>query len=242
MEPMQVKRIGRASDHVFELVVDDVVSGKLEPGSRLTETMLVQRSGLGRGPVREALNRLEERGLVLREPNFSCRISAFTNTDILDMIQVRAALEALASRLAAENATSEQLEHIREYLHLRAAELSKRDGTARIERRSEIDLGFHDRIANASGNSKLIKILCQDFYSTLRIWRRHQTDIVLNAEEDAKEHWKILEAIESREPEIAEFLMRRHIEKIRETYVNAFEKASSSLQNTNRKKQRVRYG
>lgn len=218
MSAAQVRPNGRASDYVFELVVEDVVSGKLTPGSRVTEGMLVERSGLGRGPVREALNRLEERGLVLREPNFSCRIAAFTERDILDMIQIRGVLEGLAARLAAQHATTEQIGGLRQHLEWRAADLAQHSASPG----TSIDLGFHDRVAIASGNAKLIKILCQDFYSTLRIWRRQQTNIELNTSEDALVHAKILNAIAGRDPEIAELLMRRHIEKVHEHYATAF--------------------
>lgn len=213
------KKSSRASDQVFELVVADVMSGRLEPGSRLTESMLTQRSGLGRGPIREALNRLEERGIVEREPNFSCRVAGFSDRDIIDMINVRAALEALAARLAAVNASDEQIEGIRRHLHTRAQQVSLHASGGDMPVATEIDLGFHDRVAMASGNARLIKILCEDFYSTLRIWRRYQKGLVLKAEEDAREHWRILQAIEHREPDVAEFLMRRHIERIRDMYL-----------------------
>jgi len=221
-QPRALKRSGDLVDRIFEQLVDGIMSGQLAPNQKLTEDALSKRFSVSRGPVREALRRLEERNLVEHEPNAGVRVTSFSLVDFLAMIQVREALEGMACRLAAQNMTDEEISEIRAYLEQRyqsdlqnaptnggAVDLSYRD----------IELEFHYRIASSCGNSALSKILSKDFYRTMRIWRRHQTEIPRRGNLDKEEHLKILRAIEDREPDFAEALMRRHIRDIRQNYL-----------------------
>lgn len=220
--PRAPKRSGDLVDRIFEQLVDDIMSGHLAPNQKLTENALSKLFSVSRGPVREALRRLEERNLVEHEPNAGVRVTSFSLVDFLAMIQVREALEGMACRLAAQNMTDEKIREIRAYLEQRyRSDLESAPtsgGTVDLSYR-DIELEFHYRIASSCGNSALRKILSKDFYRTMRIWRRHQTEIPRRGNLDKEEHLKILRAIEDREPDFAETLMRRHIRDIRQNYL-----------------------
>jgi DNA-binding GntR family transcriptional regulator len=223
--PRALKRTGDSVDRIFEQLIDDIMSGRLQPEQKLTEEAISKRFSVSRGPVREALRRLEERDLVQREPNAGVRVTSFSLTDFLAMVQVREALEGMACRLAAQNMTNENIRELSDYLDDRyQADLrdapAKESGEIKLDYR-DIELEFHYRIARACGNPALSKILSKDFYRTMRIWRRYQTEIPRRGNLDQDEHRKILRAIEDREPDFAETLMRRHIRAIRQNYVEA---------------------
>ncbi len=222
--PRALKRTGDLVDRIFEQLVDDIMSGQLAPNQKLTEEAISKRFSVSRGPVREALRRLEERNLVEHEPNAGVRVTSFSLNDFLAMIQVREALEGMACRLAAQNMPDEKIHEIRHYLNQRyeadLQEASQNGGSADTSYR-DIELEFHYRIAFSCGNSALSKMLSKDFYRTMRIWRRHQTEIPRRGNLDKDEHLKILRAIEDREPDFAETLMRRHIRDIRRNYLES---------------------
>lgn len=226
-KPRGQKRSGDSVDRVFEHLVDDIMAGRLQPGEKIKEGLISKRLSVSRGPVREALRRIEERGLITREPNVGARVSAFSAADFLHMIQVREALEGMACRLAASNMTQAQIDSARAFLESRAAADRDEapidpDGGTDLDYRG-IRLDFHHMIARDCGNPILTKLLCEDFYRTMRLWHRHQVQLPRRSHGDMEEHLKILQAIEDREPIFAEELMRRHIRMIRKRYVEAVE-------------------
>lgn len=86
-----------------------IISGALEPGSRLSEQGLAASLGVSRGPLREAIRRLEGRKLLERTPNIGVRVAALSLTDLKEILEVREALEGMACRLAARNMTDEEI-------------------------------------------------------------------------------------------------------------------------------------
>jgi GntR family transcriptional regulator of vanillate catabolism len=86
---------------------DFILSGELKPGDRISELPLVDRLGVSRTPIRMALVRLEEEGLLAAIPSGGFAVKAFSERDIYDAIEVRGALEGLAARLAAERGVTQ---------------------------------------------------------------------------------------------------------------------------------------
>lgn len=226
------KRRGDSAERVFEQLVDDILAGVIPPGQKLSEASLSARFSVSRGPVREALRRIEERGLISSQANTSARVTAFTALDFLNMIQVREALEGMACRLAAMVMTTDQIDELAAYLDRRSkADANEApvasDGKLDLSYR-DIDLGFHYRIARGCGNPMLSKILCEDFFRTMRIWRRYLSGVPRRGEADKSEHEKILLAIRDREPDFAETLMRRHIRSIHDNYLRFLGKSEQT--------------
>ena len=89
-------------DIVFHTLRKAIITGELPPGERLMETQLGEKLGVSRTPIREAIRKLELEGLVVMVPRKGAQVAQFTQKDIKDVLEVRAALEALAVRLASK--------------------------------------------------------------------------------------------------------------------------------------------
>ena len=87
-------------DIVFQTLRKAILTGELEPGERLMEIQLGEKLGVSRTPIREAIRKLELEGLVVMVPRKGAQVAHFTEKDIQDVLEVRAALEALAARIA----------------------------------------------------------------------------------------------------------------------------------------------
>lgn len=199
------KRMGGEVQRIFDALVDDILAGRLGPDEKLSEPALARRFGVSRGPLREAIRRLEERQLVRRTPNFGARVAHYTPQEILEHYAIREALEGLAARLAAENIAEEELIRLREVFE---AEVSRGYSGG-------YQKDFHMRIVRGSHNSRLIRLLGEDYYRLFKLWRRHAPWLQSGGPESWDDHRRILEAIEERDPEVAELLMRRHIARLR---------------------------
>src|ERR1700754_4129355 len=95
-------------DRIFPELEFDIVSGKLPMGAKLGEETLAARFGVSRGPLREALRRLEGGGLVVRLPHLGVRVGQLSKSDLAEVYEIREVLEGLAARLAAERMSYEE--------------------------------------------------------------------------------------------------------------------------------------
>ena len=136
---------------IKDVILQRIVEGSLEPGSRIVETRIAQELGVSQAPVREALRDLEQLGCVVHEPNRGCSVRAFSAEELLEAFPVRAALEALAARLAAERITTAELAELDELLERmrRAA----RGGDAHEQ--SQANASFHATVVRAARNRTL---------------------------------------------------------------------------------------
>lgn len=202
------------ADRVFSRLQDDIVLGALPPGTKLGETELAARYGVSRGPLREAIRRLESRKLLERVPHVGTRVASLKASDLIEIYRVREALEGMAARLAAENMTNDDIASLRELLSRHEQQQDLKEDTAYFQR--EGDLDFHYRIIQGSHNRTLIDLLIGEIYHLVRMYR-YQFSMTANRPQKAlAEHRRIIEAIESRDGEMAELLMRRHISRARE--------------------------
>ena len=103
-------------DVVAERIEAAIISGQLEPGSRLSEQALATSLGVSRGPLREAIRRLEGRKLLERTPNIGVRVAQLSLKDLNEILQVREALECLACSLAARNMPDAEIAALKKLL------------------------------------------------------------------------------------------------------------------------------
>ncbi len=197
------------ADKVFAQIQDAIVKGELEAGSRVSEAELVSRYGVSRGPLREALRRLEGRQLITRIPHVGVRIMALSLDELLQIYQVRETLEGLACRLAATHMTAAEIRELKVLLATHEQQIAEQDGRAYIQEEGNVD--FHYRIIHGSHNAVLIQMLCGELYHRVRIYRGQFSLTEGRPTKALGEHQRIVEAIEARDGELAEFLMRRHI-------------------------------
>ena len=207
------------ADRVFAQIQQEIVEGRLKPGSKISEPELARAYGISRGPLREAIGRLEACSLVVRKPNVGARVVALSLEQLLEIYQVREALEGMAARLAASAMSEAEIDDLRALLAQHRQQIEQEPGQAYFQK--EGDLDFHYRIVQGSKNSRLIQLLCNDLYHLVRLYR-HQFTRVSRANRALIEHEHILAAIADRDGEVAELLMRHHIRASRANIVRRF--------------------
>lgn len=203
------------SQQIFDALQTAIVTGDLGPGEKIREAELARKFGTSRGPLRDALRRLEARRLVTNTPNAGARVVSLSRTQLLELYQVREALEGLTCRLAAEHMTDAEIAELSALLDRHEAELKRKDGAEYF--RQEGDLDFHFRIAAGCHNELLRSALCEDHYQLMRLYRFKFSNRAGRPRRALVEHRHILDAIGDRDGELAELLMRRHIRNARQT-------------------------
>ena len=196
-----------ASDKTFFQLRQDIVEGDILSGSKLSETELATRYAVSRAVVREAINRLENCHLVERKPNVGARVVALSPERLVSLYQVRESLEGMAARLAATNMTDDEIDDLRALLstHLQTV----KSGETYYQEAGDVD--FHYRIILGSKNDHLISMLIEGIYHLIRMYRVQLGMVGPRVTTAFDEHRSIAQAIENRDGELAEILMRRHI-------------------------------
>ena len=195
---------GPLADSIYLNLLDAIYQGRLMPGSVVNEVLLAQEFGVSRGPVREAVRRLQGIQLVTRQPYAKSRVMSLSSEAALELFQLRMALEGMACNLATRRISDPEIDAL----------ISELESTRRPEGAAPKVFDFHERIVRACGNSRIINALCGDLYHLLRIYRRHSTITATERKEDAfDEHWQILRAMKARDASLAESLMRSHIHR-----------------------------
>lgn len=187
------------SEHAYRALAEAIIRGEIAPGAKLSEPELARRLGISRGPLREAVRQLEERGLVRRRPRAGVTAVQLSADDMLDLFTAREPLEGMAARLASGRATAAGVERLRAILR---DEGQQGDGTNRR---------FHAEVARLSGSARIMAILESDIYRLMRNWRHGKRIAAGRGARAAEEHRRITDAIAERDGELAELLMRRHI-------------------------------
>jgi DNA-binding GntR family transcriptional regulator len=195
MIPATPKR--RAADVAYDAIETLIATLQLEPGSAVVEADLVQRTGLGRTPVREALLRMVSAGLIEQEPRRGLRVSVVALADHLDLIQTRRVLEQLIAGCAARRATPAQRQGIVALAGdmIRAAEGGDLDEYMHADQR--LDHACHDACRNRSAVAAVVPLIIQ----CRRFWYayQHEGDIV----EGARRHMAMAEGISTGDAQAA---------------------------------------
>ena len=198
------------ADVAAQRLAHSIVTGRLAQGRRLTEAELARRFGIGRGPLREALRHLEGMRLVTRIPNAGARVVVLDRKTLSDLYAVREALEGMACRLAAAQMTDDEIAQLSVVLDLHEAQIKKQGGKVYAQRGGDLD--FHDHIARGSRNLTLMTMLGSEQNQLLRMCRYRTSHIAQRTLPALRQHRAIAEALAQRDAELAELLMRRHIQ------------------------------
>ncbi len=206
------------ADDVFDRIRNAIVSGELAPGSKVNEPQLSKLYGISRGPLREAIRRLEGCKLVEIKPNVGAKVVSLNREQAIEIYEVREVMEGLACRLAAAKASTEDCTRLRELLIQHEQQIQSENGRRYFQK--EGDLDFHYLIVQLSSNTRLFNLLCGELYHLLRLYRCQTSSEPFRPEQAFKEHHQIVDAIENRDGELAELLMKRHIARARETLIS----------------------
>lgn len=193
-------------DRAYYAIRELIVSLELPPGSVLNERELMERLGLGRTPVREALRTLARERLVEVYPRRGMFVSRVDVGDLAGLSEVRLSLESLAARLAAERATEADRDGCAELLDELERAAGERDERALIE----LDQRIHRHVYRCAHNPFLEQTLNEYYMLTLRIWFL-ALDRVARLDAAVREHRELLVAIRAGNADRAEEVMRRHV-------------------------------
>jgi DNA-binding GntR family transcriptional regulator len=202
----------------YERLKQAIMSGELLPGEQLVELALAEWCNVSRTPIREALTRLEQDGLVQRgERGLVVRESS--PEEILDIYDTRIVLEGRAAAVAAERRTSHDLLAMR-----RAEERSHRVSTEDPNAMAETNREFHRTVWRASHNESLIDLLER---LNLHLGRYPATTLAFPGRHKTShaEHKKLIDAIEARDAELASSIASRHFTAARDIRLRLWEEA-----------------
>jgi DNA-binding GntR family transcriptional regulator len=197
------------SDLAYTRVRGLILSGELAPGAVLPQASLAKTIGISTTPLREALRRLKQEGLVELDAHRDARVRPLDATEARDLLELRRSLDPLAASLAARRRTDADLIEVGAALDGLEA-LSTRPSLAQLESHHR----FHAAIHRASHNALLIDVLDGLWVKTDR-YRRHGLETGRSEEEQsarATEHRLLFEAVRDGAAEVAAELMHRHVE------------------------------
>jgi DNA-binding GntR family transcriptional regulator len=193
----------------FDSIKADIIGGQLAQGTKIVESDLALKYGISRGPLREAIHRLEQIKLIVRVPHAGSRVVTLDVKMMQDIYTAREALEGMAARLAARLMPAVEIEALTALLNQHARNISETEGKAYLQHEGDID--FHYRIARASQNHWILENLHGELYQLIRMCRHQSGQFPSRAHTALDQHRQIADAIARRDEELAELLMRRHI-------------------------------
>jgi DNA-binding GntR family transcriptional regulator len=194
-------------DIVFNTLRQAILKGELAPGERLMEVSLAQKLGVSRTPVREAIRKLELEGLVLMIPRRGAEVARISEKNLRDVLEVRRGLEDLAIELACARITDSQIVELKKANVNFENSLTSNDVTAI----AEADERFHEIIYKAAGNEKLVLVI-NNIKEQMYRYRLEYIKDGTKRQKLVSEHKEIVAALERRNLQEAQELMRNHIE------------------------------
>ena len=210
MKPIKVPEQRTLADVAAHRLAQSIVTGELAQGQKLNEAELAERFGMGRGPLREALRQLEGMRLVKHIPNAGARVVVLDRKTLSDLYAVREMLEGMACRLAAAHMSDDEIAQLSKLLDKHEEQIKKQGG--KVYSQSEGDLDFHYQIVRGSRNQMLMDLLGSEQYQLLRMCRYRTSRNAQRTKPALNQHRQIVDALVHRDGELAEMLMRRHIQ------------------------------
>ena len=195
------------SDLVQEEILRGIKTGELTVGAKLNEMELSARLRISRSPVREAFRALEEAGLVVLEKNRGVFIRDLSDEEARELYEVRAGLDETAGRLLTPRITDEQIEELTGLV----TQLEITAVTGGVNLHFPLNIAFHDRIVEMTGNTMLLSVYRQ-VVNRMHLLRRRGFSLSGSSAASHAEHRIILEALANRDVDAAACAMRHHVE------------------------------
>lgn len=210
--------MSRGRETVYDTIRMRIVSGEVQPGGHLAEAQISEELGVSRSPVRAALHRLAEEGLVRLEAHRGAFASAYTRADIEEVFELRRMLEGRAASLAALNRTSDHVARSEVLVQEMGRIVDARSDSRRQELHDN-NRGFHELILSAANSPRLfqiVKTLTQTSVTPGTFFYYSEEDLTRSL----RFHTDIHQAIADRRSETAEELMSLHLRYARDLFVD----------------------
>ena len=203
---------------VQKMIEDLVLQGKLKGGDKLNEVELADMFGTSRGPVREACKGLVQAGLLVAVPNRGVFVRKMDVREALEVYDIRAFLDQLIGQLAASNSSDQQIEEL-SAIHVQMNKAVRIDD---FETYYPENLGFHEKLLEMTGNSRLTKLYLS-LVNELHLFRRKGLIQQGSMNVSNAEHALILNFIKARDPVKAGLAMRNHVMTAKQRLITAIE-------------------
>lgn len=201
-------------DDVYQILWSRIVSRDLHPGDKLSDLRLSTELGVSRTPVREALHRLLQDGVIRAEPNRGFFVTSFSGRDIEEIFEIRAALESLALRayLARnpDNDFASELHELDEIEREIAAAETDEQIRAGNERFLSADQGFHRTIVEQAGNERLLAMI-NGIWAQIAVFQKAGTHVPGYIEVAIQQHREIIGLLRDRKHDEAIDALQAHI-------------------------------
>jgi DNA-binding GntR family transcriptional regulator len=196
-------------ERVYSYLRSAIVSGNIPPEERLVEETIARERGVSRTPVREALHKLEKEGLIEHFPNRGFTVIRETESHVAEIFEIRSILEGHILRTACESATDEFLSELK----LLVGEAKRCLAQSKIEELHHYNTLFHDRINRQVSGRERLKGLVKDLKEYVLRYRSATLRFPGGAARTIQGHEKIILALETRDRDLCERVMRAHIEE-----------------------------
>ncbi|TVQ54689.1 MAG: GntR family transcriptional regulator [Rhodobacteraceae bacterium] len=203
------EKTGTMAETLCRRIADEIVDGALLPGVRLDEQGLAERFAVSRTPVREALRQLEAMGVVRRRPNRGVEVATVSETQLRDMFEAMAELEALCAGLGAVRMTAREKQAL-DRLHRRSADHVAAGAEAAYE---EANRRFHELLYAGAHNAE-IAAMAVSIRVRLAPFRRAQFRVAGRLERSFAEHDAVVRALLESDAAAAADAMRRHLNTV----------------------------
>jgi len=210
---------GTETDESYTRLRQAIVQGDLLPNERLVELDLAQTYGVGRAAIRTALARLEQEGLVEREPNRGARVRAISEAEAVEIFEARAVLEGLVARYAAQQASEADLAELR----VIGARMQECFENGDLLGMSELNGELHAKLQQIANNRTVSRLI--ERLQAQQVRYQFRTILVPGrASHSLEEHRAIVDAIAAHDADAAEAAMRTHLARV----VEALRRSASS--------------
>jgi DNA-binding GntR family transcriptional regulator len=203
-------------DVIFNTLREAIISGELKPGERLMEVQLAEKMGVSRTPVREAIRKLELEGWVNMVARKGAQVAGLSLKDIMDVLEVRASLDGLATALAAVRMKEDELKELKN-VYVQFTSYIEKDNLSGLIKK---DVEFHDIIYRSSRNDKLLQIV-NNLREQVHRFRVIYVKDTGSPKGLIKEHLDIIDAISDRDPEKAQRVAYTHIENQKDAVIKS---------------------
>lgn len=200
-----------AVDVAYRFIRAAIISGDLRSGETLQEARLAERIGVSRTPVREALSRLSNEGLVVLERYRRGQVASFSHADVAEIFRLRAKLEGHGARRAASRITPEQIAHLEQVEAEMEAHFNEVGWHKHLARFDELNNVFHATIAAAADSPRLERILASSLELPASIFNIYSEPVDDRTRRTHRQHHEILSALRARNADWAEAAMSAHL-------------------------------
>ena len=206
-------------NQIYDIILGMIVRREIKPGEKIYEEQIAKQIGVSRTPIRETLCSLENDGIIKNIPRRGAFVNKLSRETIIEILQIREVLEGLIVRVITPSLGTKTLQKLKRCLD--KIDAVPDDATNHLKF-TQADREFHDLLLGAYKN-KILKNMMKVVEAHLQIIRLRTVVIPGRAKRTVQEHKDILKAIEEKNAEQAEILMKRHIKSVRDAAVEHME-------------------